>query len=420
MAADALRAHAGVLIVGVAVAAGDAEVPAAQRELRAIVIEAHQAPAIGAMALAAVEQRAPAVRIAVARAAIRIEPRPARAVVAGGAAHRRVAAVEREHRLVVVERRHVGEFGRLVAVGAFAGKLIAVRRRVAGRTADLLLRHQLLVPRPMAIDARQLVRPFELYADPLEVVERLGLPAALVVAQLAIVVDAPAVWPQIDKRCSLSASRGNCRRRGSRGSAPARACRRARSRNHCALQRRWSTASRRAWCGSRGSRSASRTCAARGRWPRGGHRSRAAASVATVGELALVRIGVTQQARVRAFLELALLELGVAALAGGFLVLPVERKLGLVVREGRPVEPARHVAARARAEVAVLRNLVAALAGLGRAFEDAFCRVAVLAADLEVVPVEAEADLGLVVIEGAGLPRERRVALRAGAPDLRA
>src|SRR5262249_31759563 len=124
MTGDALVARAGVLIVGVALAAGHQEVAPAQRKLGAIVIEAHQRPAIGAMALAAVEQRSSTMRIAVAGAALRVEP--AICVMAGGATNRLVAAVERKGRLAVIERRHVREFGRRVAFGAVASELIAV------------------------------------------------------------------------------------------------------------------------------------------------------------------------------------------------------------------------------------------------------------------------------------------------------
>ena len=137
MAGDALAAHAGELIVGVAVAARRDEVAAAQRELGAIVIEAHQPPDIRAMAVAAVDERAAAVRIAVAGAAVRIEPRHARNVVTGRAADGGVATIEREQRLRVIERRHVGEAGRLVAARAVGAELIAVARRVAGGAADL-------------------------------------------------------------------------------------------------------------------------------------------------------------------------------------------------------------------------------------------------------------------------------------------
>src|SRR5207248_4190606 len=107
------------LVVGVAVAAGGDEVAPAQRKLAAIVIEADERPAVGAMTLAAVEERAPAVRVAVAGAALGVEARHAFDVVAGGAANRLMAPVERKRRLAVIERRHVGELRRRVALRAF-------------------------------------------------------------------------------------------------------------------------------------------------------------------------------------------------------------------------------------------------------------------------------------------------------------
>src|SRR5262249_42670268 len=98
---------------------------------------------------------------------------------------------------------------------------------------------------------------------------------------------------------------------------------------------------------------------------------------------------------------------------GDVLVLSVERELGLVVREGRLLPAGHEVTLCARAEVAVLRHLVAALASARRALEDAFLRVAILAADLGVLALDLEAHERLVVVERFRLPRQRRVTLRA-------
>src|SRR5205823_2725080 len=76
------------------------------------------------------------------------------------------------------------------------------------------------------------------------------------------------------------------------------------------------------------------------------------------------------------------------------------------------IEPGSRVALRAGAEVAVLRDLVAALALRGRALEHVLLHVAVLAADVEVMAGERELRL-LVVVERLRLERQRRVAARA-------
>ncbi len=106
MAGHAFGAHAGELIVDVAIAARPREVAAAQRKLGAIMIAAHQVPNVGTMTVGAIQLRAAAVRIAVAGATVGIEPRCALYIVALRAFDCSMATVERKQRLVVIERRH--------------------------------------------------------------------------------------------------------------------------------------------------------------------------------------------------------------------------------------------------------------------------------------------------------------------------
>src|SRR5205814_10452816 len=73
------------------------------------------------------------------------------------------------------------------------------------------------------------------------------------------------------------------------------------------------------------------------------------------------------------------------------------------------------VALGARPEVAVLGHLVATFARARGALEHAFLRVAVFARCLGVLAGDGEADARLIVVERARLPRQRRVAARAGA-----
>src|ERR1700694_3366886 len=137
MAADALGAGGGPLLVAVAPQTRGHKVPAAQRELGLIVIEADQRRAVRALAVPALGARAAAVGIAVAGLAGRAEARSLARVVAGAAPDRAVPPLQGETGLLVVrERKRIAEAGGLVATGTVHAVLLAVDGLVAGQAGD--------------------------------------------------------------------------------------------------------------------------------------------------------------------------------------------------------------------------------------------------------------------------------------------
>jgi hypothetical protein len=135
VAGEALARQSAPDRIRVASAARCKDMPSGEREVRAIVVEAHEPPAIRPMTVLAGRPVRGAMGIAVARHARRVRDRPHPPVVTRQAGDAAVPALEREVGRRVIERAHVAKARRPMTPVAAAAELRTMHRGDVARGA---------------------------------------------------------------------------------------------------------------------------------------------------------------------------------------------------------------------------------------------------------------------------------------------